>query len=98
MRVSIPCVLPLLALGLATGASAMESEFSEFRLALGLVSGFDHERVTRSSLNGARDPANDRQHSINGRIGFDAQPGLWMGSTVGDDLAIVFGAAMVLRT
>jgi hypothetical protein len=102
MRVSIPCVPPLLALGLGlccqNGASALESEFSEFRLGLGIVTGFDKEKITGSTLAGSPDTANDRQHELTAKVGFDAQPGLWMGSTVGDDVAIVFGAAMVVRT
>src|SRR3954462_5490006 len=102
MRVSTPCVLPFLALGLglgtAPGASAMESEFSEFRLGLGIVTGFSKEKVTRSRLSGAPDPANDGEHDLTAKLGFDAQPGLWLGSTVGDDVSVVAGLAMVVRT
>jgi hypothetical protein len=93
------CALTLLAIvGTAGGAFGMEEEFSEFRLGLGITSGFDHEKDTHSTLSGAPDPGSDRSHELTGKIGFDAQPAIWMGSVIDDGWSIVSGAGISLRT
>jgi hypothetical protein len=96
MRASLPCVLPLLAL--ASGAGAMTEEFSEVRLGLGMVTGFERLRVEHSTQGGTNDPGNDGERTLSAKAGFDAQPGLWMGSILSDGWCLVFGASVPIRT
>jgi hypothetical protein len=95
MRASLPCVLPLLAL--ACNAGAMTEEFSEVRLGLGMVTGFEKLKVERSSQGGVADPTNDGERDLSAKAGFDAQPGLWLGSIVSDGVCLVFGLSAPIR-
>jgi hypothetical protein len=95
MRASIPRVLPLLAL--VASAGAMTEEFSEVRLGVGVVTGFEKLKVDHSSQGGVADPGNDGERKLSAKYGLDLQPGLWLGSTLSEGFCLVAGLSAPIR-
>lgn len=92
------CVRVLLPLVAAAGAvSALEGDFEDLRLQLGICDGYTKEDTRAATLNGVADPGGNGRQSLSPITGVDFEPGAHLGQEIDGGFGLTFGMDLVLR-